>query len=203
AARLHGERALRRRPASPGPDRVPAPGARAGRRRRAGGGLPRRDGHRHPLRPAHRRASGAPVRAFPRRHLGTRRSLRRTRFDSSGARGRGRHRGVLVSEPSVSYVIPVHNQIAELRRTVRLLVERLAHLPGSEIILVENGSTDGSGPPCLSLATALGSGDVVVRVPRSAKGVGFAWRGGMAMARGDKFVLTAADLPFGFTDLDG
>ena len=51
----------------------------------------------------------------------------------------------VMSEPSVSYVIPVHNQIAELRRTVRLLVERLGHLPGSEIILVENGSTDGSG----------------------------------------------------------
>ncbi len=37
----------------------------------------------------------------------------------------------------------------------------------------------------------------------SAKGLGFAWRRGMAMARGDTFVLTAADLPFGFTDLDG
>ena len=108
-----------------------------------------------------------------------------------------------MSEPSVSYVIPVHNQIAELRRTVQLLVERLAHLPGSEIILVENGSTDGSGPLCLSLATALDSEEVVVRVTTSAKGLGFAWRRGMAMARGDTFVLTAADLPFGFTDLDG
>jgi len=110
---------------------------------------------------------------------------------------------VLVSEPSVSYVIPVHNQVAELRKTFRLLVERLAHLPGSEIILVENGSTDGSGPLCLSLATALDGEDVAVRVTTSAKGLGFAWRRGMAMARGDTFVLTAADLPFGFTDLDG
>jgi hypothetical protein len=108
-----------------------------------------------------------------------------------------------MSDPSVSYVIPVHNQIAELRKTVRLLVERLGHLPGSEIILVENGSTDGSGPLCLSLATALNSEEVAVRVTTSAKGLGFAWRRGMAMARGDTFVLTAADLPFGFTDLDG
>ena len=30
-----------------------------------------------------------------------------------------------MSDPSVSYVIPVHNQIADLRKTVRLLVERL------------------------------------------------------------------------------
>ena len=89
-----------------------------------------------------------------------------------------------MSEPSVSYVIPVHNQIAELRKTVRLLVERLGHLPGSEIILVENGSTDGSGPLCLSLATALDSEEVAVRVTTSAKGLGFAWRRGMAMARG-------------------
>jgi dolichyl-phosphate beta-glucosyltransferase len=108
-----------------------------------------------------------------------------------------------MSDPSVSYVIPVHNQIAELRKTVRLLVERLGHLPGSEIILVENGSTDGSGPLCLSLAASLNSEEVAVRVTTSAKGLGFAWRRGMAMARGDTFVLTAADLPFGFTDLDG
>jgi dolichyl-phosphate beta-glucosyltransferase len=108
-----------------------------------------------------------------------------------------------MSDPSVSYVVPVHNQIADLRRTVRLLVERLLHLPGSEIILVENGSTDGSGPLCLSLASALDSEEVAVRVTTSAKGLGFAWRRGMAMARGETFVLTAADLPFGFTDLDG
>jgi hypothetical protein len=108
-----------------------------------------------------------------------------------------------MSDPRVSYVIPVHNQIADLRKTVRLLVERLRHLPGSEIILVENGSTDGSGPLCLSLASALDSEEVAVRVTTSAKGLGFAWRRGMAIARGDTFVLTAADLPFGFTDLDG
>jgi dolichyl-phosphate beta-glucosyltransferase len=108
-----------------------------------------------------------------------------------------------MSEPTITYVIPVHNQIAELRKTVRLLVARLGHLPGSEVILVENGSTDGSGPLCLSLATTLNSDEVSVRVTTSAKGLGFAWRRGMAMARGDALVLTAADLPFGFTDLDG
>jgi dolichyl-phosphate beta-glucosyltransferase len=108
-----------------------------------------------------------------------------------------------MSEPRVSYVIPVHNQIAELRKTVRLLIARLGHLPGSEIILVENGSTDGSGPLCLALAATYDSEEVAVRVTTSAKGLGFAWRRGMALARGDTFVLTAADLPFGFTDLDG
>jgi dolichyl-phosphate beta-glucosyltransferase len=108
-----------------------------------------------------------------------------------------------MSDPTITYVIPVHNQMADLRRTVRLLVARLAYLPGSEIILVENGSTDGSGPLCLSLAATLDSEEVAVRVTTSAKGLGFAWRRGMAMARGDTLVLTAADLPFGFTDLDG
>jgi dolichyl-phosphate beta-glucosyltransferase len=108
-----------------------------------------------------------------------------------------------VSEPTFSYVVPVHNQIADLRRTVRLLVERLAHLPGSEIILVENGSSDGSGPLCLALAKTFAGDDVAVRVTTSAKGLGFAWRRGMAIARGETIVLTAADLPFGFTDLDG
>jgi hypothetical protein len=108
-----------------------------------------------------------------------------------------------MSDPSVTYVIPVHNQLADLRKTVRLLVERLGHLPGSEIILVENGSTDGSGPLCLSLASTLDGEEVAVRVTTSATGLGFAWRRGMALARGETLVLTAADLPFGFTDLDG
>jgi dolichyl-phosphate beta-glucosyltransferase len=108
-----------------------------------------------------------------------------------------------MSEPTFSYVIPVHNQLADLRRTVRLLVERLAHLPGSEVILVENGSSDGSGPLCLSLAAMFDGDDVAVRVTTSAKGLGFAWRRGMSIARGETIVLTAADLPFGFTDLDG
>jgi glycosyltransferase involved in cell wall biosynthesis len=105
-----------------------------------------------------------------------------------------------MSESTFSYVIPVHNQVADLRRTVRLLVERLGHLPGSEVILVENGSTDGSGPLCLSLSAMFEGDDVAVRVTTSAKGLGFAWRRGIAIARGDTLVLTAADLPFGFTD---
>jgi glycosyltransferase involved in cell wall biosynthesis len=96
-----------------------------------------------------------------------------------------------MSEPRVSYIIPVHNQIAELRKTVRLLIARLGHLPGSEIILVENGSTDGSGPLCLALAATHDSEEVAVRVTTSAKGLGFAWRRGMALARGETFVLTS------------
>jgi dolichyl-phosphate beta-glucosyltransferase len=108
-----------------------------------------------------------------------------------------------MSDPTVSYVVPVHNQVADLRRTVRLLVERLGHLPGSEIILVENGSMDGSGPLCLSLAATFDTDDVAVRVTTSAKGLGYAWRRGMAIARCEALILTAADLPFGFTDLDG
>jgi dolichyl-phosphate beta-glucosyltransferase len=108
-----------------------------------------------------------------------------------------------MSEPTFTYVIPVHNQTADLRRTVRLLVDRLAHLPGSEVVLVENGSSDGSGPLCLSLAAMFDGEDVAVRVTTSAKGLGFAWRRGMAIARGETIALTAADLPFAFTDLDG
>jgi dolichyl-phosphate beta-glucosyltransferase len=108
-----------------------------------------------------------------------------------------------MSEPTFTYVMPVHNQTADLRRTVRLLVERLTHLPGSEIVLVENGSSDGSGPLCLSLAAMFDGEDVAVRVTTSAKGLGFAWRRGMAIARGETIALSAADLPFGFTDLDG
>ena len=91
-----------------------------------------------------------------------------------------------MSEPTVSYVIPVHNQIADLRRTVRLLVERLAssaRAPRSSSS--RTGRSDGSGPLCLSLAATFDGEEVAVRVTTSAKGLGFAWRRGMAIARGD------------------
>jgi len=102
----------------------------------------------------------------------------------------------------ISYVVPVHNQEAVLRESVMRLVTRLHDFPGSEALLIENGSTDASIAVCVELAQQLSTEQVGVRVTASAKGMGYALRHGMELASGDLLVLTAADLPFGFTDLD-
>jgi glycosyltransferase involved in cell wall biosynthesis len=104
--------------------------------------------------------------------------------------------------PALSYVLPVHNQEAVLDTSVRSLHKHLQRFPNSEILLVENGSSDGSELICRTLAAELDR-SVTVRVATSAQGMGHALRTGMAAATGDVVVLTAADLPFGFSDLDG
>ena len=106
------------------------------------------------------------------------------------------------SSERLSYVVPVHNQEAVLPDTVPRLVARLRDHPGSEVLLVENGSTDGSMAVCVALAAVLDSPVVRVQAATAARGLGHALRRGMELARGDVIVLTAADLPFGFSDLD-
>ena len=103
---------------------------------------------------------------------------------------------------TLSYVLPVHNQEHILAHSVSRLHERLSELPGSEIVLVENGSSDASAELCLRLAADQHSSRVAVCAVDSPTGMGHALRRGMQIARGEVVVLTAADLPFGFTDLD-
>lgn len=104
--------------------------------------------------------------------------------------------------PRLSYVVPVHNQAPVLRESVMRLVNRLRDFPGSEVLLVENGSSDESMQLCIELARQSASPETGVRVTASARGMGYALRHGIELATGDVLVLTAADLPFGFTDLD-
>ena len=102
----------------------------------------------------------------------------------------------------LSYVLPVHNQERVIASSVQRLRARLRGFPGSEILLVENGSIDASPALCAQLAGQSEDDHVSVRVTESETGLGNALRHGIAMATGDVIVLSAADLPFGFTDLD-
>ncbi|MBV8527518.1 MAG: glycosyltransferase [Candidatus Dormibacteraeota bacterium] len=106
------------------------------------------------------------------------------------------------SAPRLSYVLPVHNQERVIATSVERLLNRLAAFPGSEVILVENGSTDASPVVCAQLAGTSADDCVAVRVTQSETGMGNALRRGIAVADGDVLVLSAADLPFEFTDLD-
>ena len=102
----------------------------------------------------------------------------------------------------VSFLVPVYNEEQALPDTARAIVDRLAAHPGSELIMVENGSTDSSPELVERLAADLARPGVHVLAAHSAKGYGNAMRHGIDLATGDFLVITAADLPFGFSDLD-
>ncbi len=108
---------------------------------------------------------------------------------------------------TLSYVVPVHNEEPTLERNVRRLEEHLQRFPGSRVLLVENGSKDNSWALCERLAKR--EGPVAIEPFREPNaGMGFALQRGVLeeipRAEDNRWlVLTAADLPFGFTDLDG
>ena len=102
----------------------------------------------------------------------------------------------------ITYTLAVHDFTAWMEDNVSRVVERLRSFPGSEVILVENGSGDGSLEMASSLAARLNSEEVAVRVDSVPKGLGHAHKRGLQLARGDLVVVIGVDLPFGFTDLD-
>lgn len=109
---------------------------------------------------------------------------------------------------SLSYVLPVHNDEKSLATNVARLAEHLRQYRGSEILLVENGSTDESWRECEKLAGI--QDEVPVHVFRETHaGIGYAYARGLAelerMHGADASrwaVLTGSDLPWGFSDLD-
>ena len=107
-----------------------------------------------------------------------------------------------MSPPRISYSLAVHNGAPYLERNVHRLAARLREFPGSEILLIENGSSDASRSLSERLARDLAGDGVTIRADSVAKGYGNAHRRGLTLARGDVVVLVGADLPFGFSDLD-
>src|SRR5215210_1492711 len=94
----------------------------------------------------------------------------------------------------VSVVIPCLNEaetIAECVTRARSVLDDNA-LEG-EVIVVDNGSTDGSG----DLARAAGA--LVVEEPR--RGYGSAYLAGLAVAQGDYIVMVDADLTYDFREI--
>lgn len=108
----------------------------------------------------------------------------------------------------LSYVLPVHNEEAILADNVARLRAVLGAHEGSRILLIENGSRDGSAALALRLAATVHPVPVLAySLPLA--GIGHAYDHGMrevlALDGADRdrwLVLSAADLPFGFSDLE-
>ena len=95
---------------------------------------------------------------------------------------------------SVSVVIPCLDEAETIAQCVTEALAVLTEndLPG-EVIVVDNGSTDGSGD------LARKAGATVVDEPR--RGYGSAYLAGLAAARGDYIVMIDADLTYDFREI--
>src|SRR5687767_5339043 len=101
----------------------------------------------------------------------------------------------------LSYVIPAHNSSDVIEDTIEAVAKRLSDTP-SEIIIVENGSSDSTREILEQLAGNWTGTNPLLKVTSSPKGLGNALRTGIAATSGKIIVITADDLPFGFDDLD-
>jgi dolichyl-phosphate beta-glucosyltransferase len=109
------------------------------------------------------------------------------------------HSPAMIRPWSLSVVIPARNAV----RTLPGTLARLERLPGGaphEIIVVENGSRDGTRELLERLRRDWRQESRLV-VLHSEKGIGAAYRAGVSASHGNRVLLTADDLPFGTSDI--
>ncbi|MBO4337356.1 MAG: glycosyltransferase [Lachnospiraceae bacterium] len=92
------------------------------------------------------------------------------------------------TEYKVTVVVPVYNMERYLQRCVDTLLAQT--LKSIQIVLVDDGSTDGSGKLCDDLGLMYGSVDVI---HQKNKGLTGAWKTGSAAARGEYIGYVDAD----------
>lgn len=100
----------------------------------------------------------------------------------------------------LSVVVPTRNGEGVLAASLATVAGRLG--AEDELVVVENGSTDGTTALLESIAESWDH-PVTLTVLHSEPGLGNALRTGVLASRGERVLLTADDLPFGFSDLEG
>lgn len=104
-------------------------------------------------------------------------------------------------ENSWSFILPAHNSASNIKTSLEEINAYLEmnKFPG-EVIVVENGSTDSTWNVLESLEKKSFSFSLVTT--RSQKGLGNAIREGLRHVTQHHVVITADDLPFGFSDIE-
>jgi dolichyl-phosphate beta-glucosyltransferase len=104
-----------------------------------------------------------------------------------------------MTEPELSVVIPAFNEASRLPETLRKVTHYLeARGTAYEVLVVDDGSTDATAQ------RAAETGGAAVRVLRNDmnRGKGYSVRRGMLEARGEKRLMTDADLSTPIEDLE-
>src|ERR1700730_7154925 len=111
---------------------------------------------------------------------------------TSGGDSRERLTGYYPCAALISVVAPIHNEAETIPELHRRLTSVLAELGAYEIVLVDDGSPDGSWDHMLALAP----GDPHLRLVRLSRNFGHqaALTAGLEAARGDAVVLIDSDL---------
>lgn len=100
----------------------------------------------------------------------------------------------------LSVVVPSRNGVDVLPGTLSALGDRLSS--SDEIVVVENGSTDDT-TRLLESVVASWRHPCALQVLHSQPGLGNALRTGVLATSGSRLLLSADDLPFGLSDLEG
>ena len=99
----------------------------------------------------------------------------------------------------LSFIVPTRNGAATIGAALEAIGARLCS--GNEIIVVENGSTDATRTIVNGIREAWDHEAELV-VTTSPPGLGHALRTGVLASEGRRLLLSADDLPFGFSDLE-
>ena len=111
-------------------------------------------------------------------------------------------RNTAPSGPDLSLVLPVYNQGGQLLQNLRDVIDFLAEQPWrSEVIVVDDGSSDGSVHHLLRLPED--QGRVRLRLIHNGRnrGKGYAVRRGVEVAAGQSVVFTDIDLAYPLADI--
>ena len=107
-----------------------------------------------------------------------------------------------------TFILPAHNEEKGIERSVQRIAERLGGRPGTDVVIAENGSTDATW----SIAERLSRETKLIKVlayhePRA--GLGYGLQRGLEevlrehpLPENRWLVITGAELPVGFTDLE-
>lgn len=100
----------------------------------------------------------------------------------------------------LSFCIPVHNEaevITPMIQKIRTELKQILKNKKFEILIIENGSNDNT----LSILETFENKDIkIISLPK--KSHGLALKTAIIKAKGENVLLTAIDLPFGFSDLN-
>jgi dolichyl-phosphate beta-glucosyltransferase len=108
---------------------------------------------------------------------------------------------------SLVIVMPTHNDFGVIDKTVADLAAVKSKYDIRRVILCENGSRDETFKQCQDLAQKYGD-DFVVPLTEKQGGIGHGIHAGMVWLSNhasldyEKILITASDLPFGYTDLE-